>query len=110
LNSLGYLYVENDINLDEAVSLINQALEIDPENGAYIDSLGWAYYKKGMLPQALDKLKKAAELLQDPVILDHLGEVYSKMNLKDLAKESWQKSLKLDANQTKVKEKLEKLK
>ena len=49
LNYLGYMYAEDGIMLDQAQTLIEKALEIDPNNGAYIDSLGWVYFKKGMI-------------------------------------------------------------
>lgn len=107
LNSLGYLYAEEGINLDEAEVLIKKALEFEPENPAYIDSLGWVYFKKGDLEKAIQLLEKAAQLLSDPVIFDHLGDAYFKKGQIDKAKEFWKKSLDLDPNQEKVKEKLD---
>jgi len=108
LNSLGYIYVEQGYDLDEAIVLIKKALEIDPENGAYIDSLGWAYFKKGMIEEALVELERAINVLPDPEIYDHLGEVYYKMGDNKKAQENWQKSVELRDDPT-VKEKLNKL-
>ena len=66
-------------NLDEAVQLIAKALEIEPENGYFIDSLGWAYYQQGRYPEALRELQRAVERAKDdPVIFDHLGDAYAK--------------------------------
>ena len=62
LNSLGYMYAEDGVHLDEAVRMIRKAIEIDPANGAYYDSLGWALYKKGMYAESLMALQKAQTL------------------------------------------------
>ncbi|MCK4519401.1 MAG: tetratricopeptide repeat protein, partial [Candidatus Omnitrophica bacterium] len=110
LNYLGYMYAEDGINLDEAVEMLKTAVEIEPDNGAYIDSLGWAYFKKGDINKALELVLKASLLLEDPVIYDHLGDIYYKQGLKDKAKEQWQKSLSIDPDEEKVKEKIERLK
>jgi len=104
-NALGYFYAERGKNLDEAISLIKKALKVEPENGAYLDSLGWAYFKMGRTQEALKLLEEAASFLKDPVILDHLGDVYYAVGDKTRAKEIWTKTLRLSP---KDKEKLEK--
>ena len=109
LNFLGYFYLEQDRNIDKAGSMIRKALSFDPENGAYIDSLGWFYFKKGKFKDALGQLEKAASLLSDPEIYDHLGDVYLKLGNRGDARLNWEKSLKLEADQEKVKQKLFKL-
>ncbi|RJO64629.1 MAG: tetratricopeptide repeat protein [Candidatus Omnitrophota bacterium] len=109
LNFLGYLYVEQNTNLQEAERLIKKAVELQPDNGAYIDSLGWLYFKKGRAKDALKELERAKDLLSDPVIYDHLGDVYFKLNDFKNAKTSWQESLKLDPRQKTVEEKLKQL-
>ena len=109
LNSLGYMYAEAGTNLDEAKKLIEKALLLDADNAAYVDSLGWVYFKKGDYDQALKYLEHAASLLDNPVIYDHLGDAYLKKGLSDRAKESWSKSLQLDTKQDAVKKKLEQL-
>jgi tetratricopeptide (TPR) repeat protein len=109
LNFLGYLYVEENKNLNQAVIMIKKAMEREPNNGAYIDSLGWFYFKKNKFKEAVKELEKASSLLEDPVIYDHRGDAYFKLGDVEKAKQSWQKSLKLDPNQQGVKEKLEKL-
>jgi len=110
LNSLGYVYAEEGTHLDEAVELIKRALEISPNNGAYLDSLGWAYFKKGMYAEALELLKRAGNLIEDPVIYDHLGDVYLKINEIELAQKYWELSLKLSPNQKQILTKLDNLK
>ena len=68
------------VNLDEAVALIQKAIELDPDNGAYIDSLGWAYYKKGMTSEAFKELEKAIKLEpKDPDIKGHFEAIKKKM-------------------------------
>ena len=85
-NYLGYLYVEENKNLDWAITLIKKALELDPANGAYIDSLGWAYFKKGMLDEAQEELERAVEFVpDDATIRNHLAEVYYAKGMKEKA-------------------------
>jgi Tfp pilus assembly protein PilF len=109
LNSLGYLYVDTDKNLDQAEGLIRKALAMDPDNGAYIDSLGWLYFKRGKIQEAIKELEKASALLQDPVIFSHLGDAYFRVKDFARAKLNWEKSLKLDPAQDKIKRKIEEL-
>lgn len=75
LNYLGYVYAEDGEHLDEAILMIQKALEFEPDNGAYLDSLGWAYFKKGMLKEALENLQRANDLMPDPIISEHLEKV-----------------------------------
>ena len=106
MNYLGYLYVEENQNLNAAETMIKKALTMQPDSGAYVDSLGWLYFKQGKLPEAIKELEKAASLMEDPVIYGHLGDAYFKIGDTANAKLNWQKSLKLDAKQDKIKEKL----
>ncbi|MDD5669809.1 MAG: tetratricopeptide repeat protein, partial [Candidatus Omnitrophica bacterium] len=109
LNFLGYMYVDQNRNLDDAYLLIKRALVLDPDNGAYVDSLGWYYFKKGRFQDSLEQLNRAIVLMQDPVIFDHLGEVYFKLNDSANARKNWEKSLQLDPKQPQVKSKLDKI-
>ena len=86
--------------------MINQALKIKPDNGAYLDSLGWIYHKKGMDEEALETLKKASDLLKDSVIHDHQGDVYFKLNRIEDAIAHWELSLELAPDQEEVIKKL----
>ena len=95
LNTLGYLYAEEGLNLDEAQNLVERALQINPDNGAYMDSLGWVYYKKGMYDKALEVLTQAGKTMEDPVIYDHIADVYFKLNNIDEAIKYWELSLQL---------------
>jgi tetratricopeptide (TPR) repeat protein len=109
-NYLGYMWVEQGTNLEEAEQLIRRALEIEPGNGAYIDSLGWLYFKQGRYQEALTELMRAAEALEEPdaVVFDHIGEAYDKLGKKAEAILYWQKSLQLDPENKAVAAKLDK--
>ena len=109
LNYLGYIYAQQNRNLSKAQDLIHKALKADPNNAAYIDSLGWVYFRRGKIKEALKEIEKADTLMEDPEISDHLGEIYLKMGDVKKARASWEKSLKLDPQQKLVKEKLDKL-
>jgi len=94
LNYLGYTYADMGNNLDEAESLIRQALKHKPGDGYIIDSLGWVYFKRGQYAQALTHLLKAATIVpDDPIILEHIGDAYEKMGDIDNALKYYQKSL-----------------
>jgi tetratricopeptide (TPR) repeat protein len=103
LNYLGYSYAERGIKVDQALSLTRRAVALKPENGYYVDSLGWAFYKSGMLTEALTEIKRAVALVgDDPVIYEHLGEIYmQQQNLSD-AREAWLHSLELDPSNEKL--------
>ncbi len=107
LNFLGYLLADHRLGLDEALDLIRRALKADPDNGAFVDSLGWVYYRLGLLDEARVQLERAVRLTGgDPVVHEHLGDVYRDLKLLDLAKQQYQLSLSLDGANHKVKAKL----
>ena len=86
LNYLGYMLAERGERLDESVGYLKKALQIEPENGSYLDSLGWAYFKSDQLTLAEDNLKRAAEQLHNnSVIQEHYGEVLVKLGRYDEA-------------------------
>jgi tetratricopeptide (TPR) repeat protein len=99
-NFLGYMYADANIKLDEANKLIDEALKTEPFNGAYLDSLGWVYYRQGKNELALRKLKLAMRSLEangesDPVVYDHLGDTFFNLGKKVKAVEFWNKSISL---------------
>jgi tetratricopeptide (TPR) repeat protein len=99
LNSLAYMFAERGQKLDEAVGLVQRALEIEPGNGAYLDTLGWAYYKQNRFDQAEAPLKEAAEKLPAvSVIQDHFGDLLSKRGSHEEAIAAWQKALDGDGD------------
>jgi predicted Zn-dependent protease len=94
LNYYGYMLADRGVRLAEATSMIQKAVAQDPSNGAYLDSLGWAYYKQNKLTEAEEALRKAADReSHDPTILGHLGDVYAKMGQQDRAAQYWERAL-----------------
>ena len=78
----------------DALKYIRKAVEIDPMNGAYLDSLGWVYFKLGQFEPAEDNLRKAVERTStDPTVHDHLGDLYEKTGRIRLAAAQWEISL-----------------
>jgi len=95
LNYLGYMLADRNLRLEEAHDLIKKAVDLDPDNGAYLDSLGWVYYRQGRLNEAEDLLLRAiGHMGGDPTVHDHLGDVYFKLGKTREAVVQWQASLK----------------
>ena len=107
LNYLAYMWAEKGVNLDKAEGYVVRALKQSPDNGAYIDTLGWILFKKGKYRDALNGIQKASELIKDdPVVTDHLGDVFGALADKDKAIACWKHSLLLDPQNKAVAEKL----
>ena len=95
LNYLGYMFADREVNLEEALELIQRAVELEPNNGAYLDSLGWVYYRLGRLDEAERYLRLALERVpRDPTVNDHLGDVLYRQGKIKEAIAQWQISLK----------------
>jgi tetratricopeptide (TPR) repeat protein len=112
MNYLGYMWADLGLNLNEALALVRRAVEIEPSNGAYVDSLGWAYYRLGELVPARESLERAARLTPgNPTVHEHLGDVYQALGERDLARSSYERALALedDENAEQVQTKLDKL-
>ena len=94
LNNLGYLLVERGVRLEEALKMIQRAVDASPNNGAYLDSLGWAYFKLGKFDDAERYLTQAARLyIGSATVQEHLGDVYDRLGKKEMARTTWQKAL-----------------
>ena len=107
LNTLGYLFADHNRDLAEAEDLVARALAHDPDNGAYLDSRGWVYYRLGRLAEARRDLERAVELTNgDPVVMEHLGDVYKDLSLIDLAREQYARSLDKDRSNARLRAKL----
>jgi tetratricopeptide (TPR) repeat protein len=91
LNYLGYSWIDKGLNFDEAIEMIRKAVELRPNDGYIVDSLGWAYYKLKNYSEAVKNLERAVELKpDDPVINDHLGDAYWRSERKLEAGFQWQ--------------------
>jgi Flp pilus assembly protein TadD len=114
LNYIGYMLADRGVRLQEAVRYVEKALEIEPNNGAFLDSLGWAFYKLNDFGQAEKYLLKAVAVVKnDPTIHEHLGDLYLKTGNLEKAHESYTRSLAHGTEPEeieKVREKLESLK
>ncbi len=88
-NALGYSFADRNIKLDEAVTLIEKALSLSPNDHYMLDSLGWAYFRQGKLDKAIKYLEQAYQVNQDPEIAAHLGEVLWQKGKHDEAKKIW---------------------
>jgi tetratricopeptide (TPR) repeat protein len=107
LNYLAYMWAEAGIELDSARQHVTRALQLAPNNGAYLDTLGWVHYKQKRYEEALAQILQASERLpDDPTILDHLGDVYLALGKSADALARWRESYVLDPKNRAVETKL----
>ena len=107
LNDLGYLWAEQGKHLDRAHRMIEKAVEKDPDNAAYRDSLGWVLFQKGRIQEALPELEQAAASEPEPTVLDHLGDAYRALGQAEKAKDAWRRAIeafKKDGDAEKMKQ------
>lgn len=111
LNYLGYSWVDKNMNLDEGLNMIRRAVDLKPDDGYIVDSLGWAYFRLGQFDEAVAELERAAELMAgDPTINDHLGDAYWRVGRKLEAVFQWNQTLELKPEEeeiAKIKAKIE---
>ncbi len=113
LNYLGYMYADKGIKLKEALGLLQRAIGLEPENGAFLDSLGWAYFRLGELERAERYITQALQALdkedaeEKAVIFDHAGDVARDMGKKEEAQQHWQRALELDPDNEEIQRKLD---
>jgi tetratricopeptide (TPR) repeat protein len=93
LNYLGYMNADRNVRVEEAAQLIERALAIDPDNGAYMDSLGWALFRLDRVAEAETYLRRAVTREPNAVVFDHLGDVLRKRGLEAEAVENWRRAL-----------------
>ena len=108
-NYVGYMWADHNMHLDEAEAMIKRALESEPNNASYLDSLGWVEFRKGKFDQALSDLLRAAKTVErdDPVVFEHIGDTYLKLNRVREALDAWQKALALDPKNKTLADKIE---
>jgi len=109
LNYLGYYYADKNMNLPEAKELIERALEAKPDNGYILDSYGWVLYRLGDFEGAIKQLEKAVTITtDDPMLFEHMGDVYYALHMREKALEHWRRSLKNPEKEEGLKERVEK--
>lgn len=100
LNNYSYSLSERNLHLQRALEMVKKALEKKPQNAAYLDTIGWIYYKLGMYEDAEKHIGQSLSIrTESAVVLEHLGDVYHKMMKYDKAREYWLKSLQMDKNE-----------
>ena len=110
LNYLGYSWIDRGENLDEGLKMIEKAVELRPEDGYIVDSLGWAHYRMGDYAGAVEQLEKAIELVpSDPTINDHLGDAYWQSGRMNEARYQWRRALQFGPQENEIKPIEEKL-
>jgi tetratricopeptide (TPR) repeat protein len=107
LNYLAYMWADKGVNLDKARDYVVRALAVEPDDGAFLDTLGWIEYRKGDFREALGHLKKALDRMpDDPVIAQHAGDVWAALKHPRKARQFWKLSLTQDPDNAAVREKL----
>jgi tetratricopeptide (TPR) repeat protein len=108
MNYMGYMWAEKGMRLEEAHALIAKAVELEPDNAAYLDSLGWVLFKQRRYDDALKYMKLAVKHTEeaDPTLYDHLGDIYAAQKNLSEARNAWKKSLEV-APSAEVKKKFE---
>ena len=103
-NDLGYTWADQGVNLDRAEKMIRYALGEEPLNGAYLDSLGWVFYKQGKFAESVKYLRRAILLAssEDAVLHDHLADALYRLGNTDEARENWNKSLEISGPEQNV--------
>jgi Tfp pilus assembly protein PilF len=110
LNNLGYFLADRNERLGEAEALIRRAVNIEPTNGSFLDSLGWLLYRQGKLEEAQKYLEQAVIYQQrSATIHDHLGDLYKKQGQMDKARAKWEDALRLATEPDEIKKIKEKL-
>jgi len=104
LNYLGYSWIDRGENLDRGLKMIEKAVELRPEDGYIVDSLGWAHYRLGDYSSAVQYLEKAIELVpEDPTINDHLGDAYWQSGRATEARFQWRRALQFGPEADEIK-------
>jgi tetratricopeptide (TPR) repeat protein len=104
LNYLGYSWIDRGENLDRGLKMIQKAVELRPEDGYIVDSLGWAHYRLGDYSSAVQYLEKAIELVpEDPTINDHLGDAYWQSGRPVEARYQWKRALQFGPQDDEIK-------
>ncbi|MFC1540854.1 tetratricopeptide repeat protein [Candidatus Latescibacterota bacterium] len=112
LNNLAYMYLENTKNYSKAIDMVTQALKAEPDNGAYLDTLGWAYFLKGKYKQARKNIEKALEVADEEdkgIIFEHYGDVLVKLGKKEEAVDAYNSAVEYGENEKLIKSKIQNL-
>ncbi|MDZ7332911.1 MAG: tetratricopeptide repeat protein [candidate division KSB1 bacterium] len=107
MNNYSYSLSVRGIKLQEALTMAQQAVAVDSTNGAYLDTLGWIYFKMGDYQKALEYISRAVQYRDNSAeVMEHLGDVYEKLNDLENARLYWKRALELDEKRIEVRKKL----
>jgi len=107
LNNYGYSLAERGVRLEEALEMASRAIEAQPENPSYLDTIGWIFFRLGRYREAERYVREAIEKGEDnAVVYEHLGDIYFKLDQPDRAMEHWNMALELDEDNTALREKI----
>lgn len=107
LNNYAYSLAERNVNLERALEMSKKAVDVQPENASYLDTIGWIYFRLNRYVEAERYIKQAISKGEaNAVVYEHLGDIYYRMNQKDLAIEHWNMALKLDEKNTALRDKI----
>ena len=110
LNYVAYMWAEKGIRLEEALKYVRRALELDPECGAFLDTLAWVQHRQGDHGRALESIQAAIAFLPgDPTLLDHLGDIHFALGNAEAAADAWRDSLAADPSNAGVRAKYSEL-
>ncbi len=108
MNYLAYMWAEKGLRLEEALKWSRKSLDLEPDNAAFLDTLGWIYFKQGDYERALKEIQKAANLMpEDPTIVEHLGDIMDKLGKPERAITYWERSFVLDPDNEQLARRLE---
>jgi tetratricopeptide (TPR) repeat protein len=107
LNNYGYSLADRGIQLQRALDMAKKAVDAQPDNPSFLDTIGWVYYRLGRFKEAETYVERAIKKGEvSPVVYEHLGDIYFRLNDKEKAKEEWDRALKLDQSNTALREKI----
>ena len=107
LNNYSYTLAERGVNLSSALDMAQKAISLDPNNPAYLDTIGWIYFKLKKYKKALDYIERSISgNAENPVVLEHLGDVLMKISRSDDARSYYQKALQIDIDNARLREKI----
>ncbi len=110
LNNYSYSLAQRGLELDKAMELVSRALEIEPDNGAYLDTKGWIFYQMGQYEKALEYIQKALDSREESAeVLEHLGDVYFKLGNSEQAEKHWKQALEKDPSNSELQQKIQTL-
>jgi Tfp pilus assembly protein PilF len=110
LNNYSYSLAQRNLQLERALEMVDTALQVDPDNGAYLDTKGWIYYKMGRYEEARQYIQKALDSREDSAeVLEHMGDIYYQLGQLEEAKNYWQRALEKDPQNNELAQKIQDL-